>query len=540
MTVFGTRNQRTRTILLIGLLSIFFSTLGCDSKKEEEEGGPPPPPKRDDVKQEATGNGADPGEAPPAPGGDLPAANAGNPQAPKGIWTDAIPLDQASSQGADYTDIASDSAGNGIAVWREKRTVPARGLQFQVVANRYTVGSGWSGPEVIANPALGDIPEPGPKIAMDANGNAFVVWSEKSGTQFHIRGRRYLKSSGRWEPAFTINQNVPSDDRWVDLNATYPKISMEPSGNRAVVVWNMEGLNKCPRGQVDCRTRTSYGLRARVFKERGWEDTQFVSPTSMDPIRDASIVVHDGKALVIWSQSNPNARPGDRDNDPDKIRRLWYSSYHGTRWGLGEPEMIDTTNAESPKIVMDSQWSGLVTWQEKDLATGKHTLKARRFSGFGGGFAGIRQLSEPAVDVLRSDTVMILSPVSQFMILWTQKSGADGISQVMNSTCPFGALCTGPVSFPYRPANARSPMMTVDQGGNLLAVWHEVLEGGAGSNIISRRYEATNGWGEVIPLTDNPAQRPVWPKIATDTEGHTILIWEQRVGDHRIWARRFE
>ena len=86
-----------------------------------------------------------------------------------GDLTDAERLDTSGTAGTPA--IASDPRGNGTAAWLQ---VAPGGGAFQVAASRYTAGDGWSGVETLATGAVTSQP----RVAMDSQGNAVVVWRE--------------------------------------------------------------------------------------------------------------------------------------------------------------------------------------------------------------------------------------------------------------------------------------------------------------------------------------------------------------------------
>lgn len=83
-------------------------------------------------------------------------------------WDDTTRID-ARTGAVDGLSVAVDAAGNAIAVWIQPSS---GGSAASVWTNRYEVGSGWADPHVIGT---GKSNLHGPKIAMDAMGDALVV-----------------------------------------------------------------------------------------------------------------------------------------------------------------------------------------------------------------------------------------------------------------------------------------------------------------------------------------------------------------------------
>src|SRR5437764_713321 len=80
-------------------------------------------------------------------------------------------LIETDSGAADNPDVAIDSGGNAIAVWRQ-----FDGTADSIYANRYLAGQGWGTPTPIETGINGaDIP----RVAIDGNGNAIAIWQQK-------------------------------------------------------------------------------------------------------------------------------------------------------------------------------------------------------------------------------------------------------------------------------------------------------------------------------------------------------------------------
>ena len=126
-----------------------------------------------------------------------------------------IETDNAGS--ASIPRIAMDTAGNAIAVWQQ-----SDGVQDNIWANRYTVGIGWGTATLIETDNSG--PAGGPQIIMDGNGNAIAVWSQTDGTRctnpcYNILANRYTAGSG-WGVATLIETDNGGP-------ALYPQIMLD-------------------------------------------------------------------------------------------------------------------------------------------------------------------------------------------------------------------------------------------------------------------------------------------------------------------------
>ncbi len=90
-------------------------------------------------------------------------------------WQDAASIVLASTEDCHDPVVALDDAGNALAVWQQQTDYGAYGG-----SNRYVAGQGWGTPGHFVDSRLGDTFLP--NLAMDAGGNATVVWYRWSGT----------------------------------------------------------------------------------------------------------------------------------------------------------------------------------------------------------------------------------------------------------------------------------------------------------------------------------------------------------------------
>ncbi len=157
---------------------------------------------------------------------------------------------------------------NAIAVWEGKDSP-------SIYANRYVVGSGWEGAQLIDKSGGHSFY---PNIAMDAGGIAIVVWQQ----DFDIYANRYVPGSG-WEGGEAIGGR----------NGSLPKIAMDADGN-AIALWQ--------------RWNDSYGgndlYTNRYVPGSGWEGAELIAPGEWDHQTPRITMDDSGTAIVVWEQDN--------------------------------------------------------------------------------------------------------------------------------------------------------------------------------------------------------------------------------------------
>ncbi len=113
-----------------------------------------------------------------------------------GRWKAPIQLTSPqSNRGIGSTDIAMDAEGNVIVVWTEDVNAASfpDPTQYRVRASRYSVTSdSWSNAEIIDDASDPERGSSDPEIAIDATGNAFAIWKYDKGDEREIGSARYV------------------------------------------------------------------------------------------------------------------------------------------------------------------------------------------------------------------------------------------------------------------------------------------------------------------------------------------------------------
>jgi Calcium-binding EGF domain len=148
-------------------------------------------------------------------------------------WGSAVLIESSDDGGAAST-VAMDNAGNAIAAWYQYD-----GEWDSLYANRYSAGS-WGTPQRIETQNVGNARTPA--IAMDAAGNATVVWYQHDGTHTDIWANRYI--GGSWISASaTLLEGDNTGLAWL------PAVAVSSSGS-AVAVWTRFDANPLNASEV--------------------------------------------------------------------------------------------------------------------------------------------------------------------------------------------------------------------------------------------------------------------------------------------------
>ncbi len=135
-------------------------------------------------------------------------------------------------------DVALDAAGNAVVVWGEYDT---GGASTHVYSSRFSVPAvgtpQWRASEVIS--ASGRISLP--KVALDASGNAQAVWTKEDAAGVSSTWSNRFSTSTAWGTATRIHTQPPGD-------ALNPQVAVDPTTGTVLSVWLIRALGVEPNG----------------------------------------------------------------------------------------------------------------------------------------------------------------------------------------------------------------------------------------------------------------------------------------------------
>ncbi len=182
-----------------------------------------------------------------------------------------------------WPDVAMNADGNAIVVWEKSQA-----LDTQIFARSFKANTAqWSNLgkfEITHSPfAL--------QLAMDKKGNALVVWLTTDHQAWHagVWSNRYLSSNGGWSKATLLDENNERDAEW-------PQIAMDANGN-ALVLWD-----RLPaRNQQDDKSADILAYRyASDGASSAKNDIVVKTPASAGWPSPALSMEPGGNAIAVW------------------------------------------------------------------------------------------------------------------------------------------------------------------------------------------------------------------------------------------------
>ncbi len=385
-------------------------------------------------------------------------------------WGDAVVVDTKDSP-AHHHDVAMHANGSTIVVWRQRR-----GSLGDIWANRYDAVSGdWGKAQLVeTDHVLDDLPQ----VAMDARGNATVLWTRWGGApaddlvRCTIWANRYDAADKSWGKAVLIKGSegaMPS-----------PPLDMDPQGN-AITVWTARDddmhWHVCA-SRYDAATGV-WGTPLHIESSKGRPDDPQVAVDSW------------GNAAAVWDQVE------------GALLNVWACRYDAARERWGKAELIETTEYEArrPRVAMDAKGNATVLWEVFNGVV-------QNIRAMGGGWS-TSETFEGAV-----------------CSIWARRYdvGRRGWSNPENIQTEPGIACGARVA--------------VSSNGDAVAVWEQPDEGW---HVCVNNFDGTlKRWGQATRIGTN-ISGGCNPDVAMDSRGNAITVWEQHDGLwYSIWAEPTE
>ncbi|MEH6472584.1 MAG: Ig-like domain-containing protein [Halopseudomonas sp.] len=441
----------------------------------------------------------------------------GNPLAPvnlsfttaDGTWG-SEGLVESQSNDAGNPGIALAANGDAIAVWEQQD-----GVLVNIWANTYSADSSSWGTEVLIDSEdLGDAHDP--KVVVDDNGNATVVWQQHDGTRENIWASHYSASSASWGSAALIeNQDSGSAER--------PEIAMDVNGNAMVILaigsdlWaNYYNANGSWSGEINIDN-----------------DNQYINSPSV-------AFDSDGNVVAVWQQYH---------NPAPYLNNIWANHYTaGSGWGAAQLiENDDIYNGSNPQVAVEPSGNAIAIWIQYDAT--HINLHASRYDSTTERWEASEVISSIAQGTYAtiSGHKIAFAADGSAIAVWQQSIGdspsvSDIIASHYSAATGWGSASVIDSIADY---DVYEPKIAMDRNGNTLALWGQ--ENSAFSNDIwVNRYIAGSGWSgaQIIEGNTDPVLDADAYQIAMNSNGEAMGIWQlendDTETDAHIWANRFE
>jgi hypothetical protein len=316
-----------------------------------------------------------------------------------GLWGTAELIETDSSGDASNAEIAMDASGNAVVVWYN--FINARNMN-DIWSNRYNVATGlWGTAELIETDDTGNAY--GAQVAMDVSGNAVAVWSQKIGTRYNICSNRYNAATGLWGTAVLIETDDSGD-------ANNASVAIDASGN-AVAVWSQEDS-----------TNTNNVWSNRYTASTGlWGTAVLIETDNTGGAYNPRVAMNaSGNAVAVWNQSD-----GTRDN-------IWSNHYTASTGLWSTATLVETDNAGSAsdaRVAVDVTGNAMAVWRQSDGTI--NNIWSNRYTA-STGLWSTATLVETDNSGSASNARVAMDATGKALVVWQQYTGT--IMNIMSNT----------------------------------------------------------------------------------------------------------
>jgi len=303
-------------------------------------------------------------------------------------WFAAVAMDADGDFVVAWMSFGQDGSGTGIFARRFDATGAAQGGEFQV--NSFTTSD-----------------QSGPAVAMDAEGDFVVAWTDyygQDGSSWGVFARRYDAAGTAQGPEFQVNTFTTSFQG-------DPAVAMDADGD-FVVAWT----------DYADQDGNGYGVFAQRFDAAGAVqglEFQVNTFTTGDQIKPVVAMDADGDFVVAWESS------GQDGSGYGVFARRFDAA--GAAQGLEVQVNSFTTGTQGDaNVAMDADGDFVVAWQSYLQDGSYYGIFAQRYDA-----AGLTQGPEVQVNTFttnfQADPAVAMDADGDFVVAW-ESFGQDGSS----------------------------------------------------------------------------------------------------------------
>jgi len=425
-------------------------------------------------------------------------------------WMHPLSLvDNMSPDGQGVYDVSTaiDAQGNALVVWRQ-----SDGSNSQVFKSEYT-GRGWTHPSDLFDNISPDGQDVEcPCVAMNAAGDAVIAWSQHDGT--HLQVFVSQRSNGIWSHPADLTDSISPPGK----NASDVGVAMDDNGD-AILVWS----------------QSDSGNQLQIFMSE-YRGGSWTHPLDLDdnispdgqPVWPASVAMDNlGNAIITWPQK-------------DGVNwRIYKCECRNSIWDPTLLEIISPAgeNAWFPTLAMDDAGDAIIVWPQLDGTDLQIFMSECR----GGSWTHPLDLD----DNISPDGTYTYDPTvamdfnGDAIVVWAQLDSSYQ-QQIFMSEYRGGSW-THPLDLddnisPDPPSSsmpgASAPHVAMADNGEAVIVWRQ--SDGFSYQVFKREFREAQ-WIEPIDILDNisPSGETTYePRVATNNSGETLVVWRQSDGNN--------
>jgi hypothetical protein len=340
-------------------------------------------------------------------------------------------------------------------------------------------------------------------VATSKNGDAMVVFEQVGATVdgsaiYDMWAVRYVAATKTW--ASPVLLETAGGD------TSLPDVAMDRNGG-ATAVWTQDDGAK------------HVVFAARFTVAGGWAaPDKLLTADAQGAARPRVGMSANGLAVVVWQESD-----GTRPN-------IWGARYD-TAWSTPARLETSTEPAEFPTVAINANGNGMAVWRQRVSAN--YRLFGNRWTST---WAGPVPIEASDVSQVDQNFDVGVDDIGNAIAVWSYNVQDNVFTNRYDAV--GGGWGTQALLGPGSASNQASPKIGVDSNGNAMAVWRVA----AGTDVSSRRYTVSGGWGTTTPIEEAPGVA-IFPYVGVDDLGSAVAVWRQTETDapsvRRVLASRF-
>lgn len=390
--------------------------------------------------------------------------------------------------------VVLDSAGNATAVWDRWDG------EATIVESAFRpAGGSWQDSEILSVPDDGSGPgeaplytpnSQAPRIAVDGDGDATVVWESYGGTNRLLVQSAFRPAGGAWQAPVTIGEVNT-------MMAPEPWVAVDGAGN-ATAVWK------------------KFDVIQAAYRPAGeeWQSAEPISDPETESYVPQAAANVDGDATAVWMEFDGS----------DYVVRSAFRPAGGS-WETPTLVSAPAEEAGNPHIALGPEGDAMVVWRGEN--EGQEVGRAA-YRSAGAGWGAPEDVSIPGEAVQELHVALYGS--GEATVVWAGSTNEVGdYSIVRAARRPAGGDWEAPVDLSEDGENAFPADVAFDADGNSAVLWGR--SNGA-HQIIQAAYRPAGGeWEEPVDLSEDDADAMDGavvlgaPGVSTAAEGVATAMW---------------
>ncbi|MGD8567946.1 MAG: hypothetical protein PVJ39_07650 [Gammaproteobacteria bacterium] len=187
----------------------------------------------------------------------------------------------------------------------------------------------------------------------------------------------------------------------------------------------------------------------------------------------------------------------------------------------------DTWTSPNAQIVINEHGDGIATWQQYTLLDNTYGIWVARFNKEHG-WSTPEKISGNTVGQVGNPPSVAINEHGDAVVAWPVFNiNSSPMSTVWSSYFDHKKGWSAPVKIQSDAVDAYSPLVTIDERGNAIAIWSQNNPEYDRTNIYANYYHKNHGWGHSAMIQSDARVLSVDIAIVNNHEGNTVAMWSQ-------------